>query len=106
MSILIGQYRFGRHHDRYRYSREIYSPFDTAHLEDGGFLLKMEKKRSRITKIWPLRKNLKCRALESLRVHLVDVVGYLESGNHDYNSFDYIVFRLDWVKCAGEVLGH
>ena len=35
-----------------------------------------------------------------LRVHLVDVVVFLECGNHCCNSFDYIVFGLNWVKCA------
>ena len=36
-------------------------------------------------------------AREYLRVHLIDVVRFLESGNHDCSSFDYTVFRLDWV---------
>lgn len=43
---------------------------------------------------------------ECLRVYLVDVLGFLESGNHDCNSFNYSVIRLHWVKCVGEVLGH
>ena len=33
----------------------------------------------------------------NLRVHLRDVVIFLESGDHDCNSFDYTVFRLDCV---------
>ena len=34
---------------------------------------------------------------ECLRVHLIVVVRFLESGNHDSDTFDYTVFRLDWV---------
>ena len=35
---------------------------------------------------------------ECLRAHLNDVVRFLESGNHNYNTFDYTLFRLDiWV---------
>ena len=34
---------------------------------------------------------------ECLRAHLNDVVRFLESGNHNYDTFDYTLFRLDWV---------
>lgn len=34
---------------------------------------------------------------ECLRVHLIDVVRLLESGNHDSDTSDYTVFRLDLV---------
>lgn len=34
---------------------------------------------------------------ECLRTHLIDVVRFLEGGNHDSDTFDYTVFRLDWV---------
>ena len=32
-----------------------------------------------------------------LRGHLIDVVRFLEGGNHDCNAFDHTLFRLDWV---------
>ena len=34
---------------------------------------------------------------ECLCAHLNDVVRFLEGGNHNYNTFDYTLFRLDWV---------
>ena len=34
---------------------------------------------------------------ECLRAHLIDVVRFLEGGNHDCDTFDYTFFRLDWV---------
>ena len=34
---------------------------------------------------------------ECLRVHLNDVVRFVESGNHDCDTLDYTIFRLDWV---------
>ena len=34
---------------------------------------------------------------ECLRAHLIDVVRFLEGGNHDCDTFDYTLFRLDWV---------
>ena len=37
------------------------------------------------------------KAGENLRVHLIDVVIFLESGDHDCNSFDFTFFRLDCV---------
>ncbi|XP_073237665.1 uncharacterized protein [Porites lutea] len=38
-----------------------------------------------------------CEVGECLRVHLNDVVRFLESGNHDCDTLDYTIFRLDWV---------
>lgn len=38
-----------------------------------------------------------CEVGECLRVHLNDVVRFLESGNHDCDTLDYAIFRLDWV---------
>ena len=38
-----------------------------------------------------------CEVGECLRVHLNDVVRFLESGNHDRDTLDYTIFRLDWV---------
>ena len=38
-----------------------------------------------------------CEVGECLRVHLHDVVRFLESGNHDRDTLDYTIFRLDWV---------
>lgn len=35
---------------------------------------------------------------QCLRAHLIDVVRFLEGGNHDYDTFDYTLFRLDWVS--------
>ena len=40
---------------------------------------------------------MECEVGECLRVHLNDVVRFLESGNHDCDTLDYTVFRLDWV---------
>ena len=35
---------------------------------------------------------------ECLRAHhLINVVRFLEGGNHDCDTFDYTLFRLDWV---------
>ena len=34
---------------------------------------------------------------ECLRAHLIDVVRFLEGGNHDCDTFDYTLFRLDRV---------
>lgn len=43
---------------------------------------------------------------ECLRVCLVDVLGFLESGNHDCNSFDYRVIWLGLGKmCWRGTLG-
>ena len=98
LQMLIGQHRFGRHPDRYQYSREIYNPFDTAHLETCGFFCVNGKGEL------PYHKNVAApegfEGRKFLRVHLVDVVVFLECGNHCCNSFDYIVFGLNWVKCA------
>ena len=33
--------------------------------------------------------------------HLFDAVRFLEGGNHDSDTFDYTVFRLDWVLNCG-----
>ena len=38
-----------------------------------------------------------CEVGECLGVHLNDVVRFLESGNHDCDTLDYTIFRLDWV---------
>lgn len=38
-----------------------------------------------------------CEVGECLRVHLNDVVRFLKSGNHDCDTLDYAIFRLDWV---------
>ena len=35
---------------------------------------------------------------QCLRAHLIDVVRFLEGGNHDYDTFDYTLLRLDWVS--------
>ena len=32
-----------------------------------------------------------------LRAHLIDVVRFLECGIHDCDTFDYTLFRLDWL---------
>ena len=102
--MLNGQHRFGRHPDRYRYSREIlvlsilltWTPVGFFALNGKGEL--------------PYHKNMAApegfETRKFLRVRLVDVVGFLESRNHCCNSFDYIVFGLNWVKYTGEVLGH
>ena len=34
---------------------------------------------------------------ECLRAHLIDVVRLLEGGNHDCDTFDYTLSRLDWM---------
>ena len=34
---------------------------------------------------------------ECLRAHLIDVVRFLEGCNHDCDTFDYTLLRLDWV---------
>ena len=34
---------------------------------------------------------------ECLHGHLIDVVRFLEGGNHDCDALDYTLFRLDWV---------
>ena len=49
----------------------------------------MQKERSLSTKHG--------RRHRGLRAHLIDVVRFLEGGNHDCDRFDYTLFRLDWV---------
>ena len=36
-------------------------------------------------------------ARECIRNYVLGVKRWLESGNHDLDGFEYIVFRLDWV---------
>ena len=36
-------------------------------------------------------------ARECIQNYVLDIERWLESGNHDLDGFDYIVFRLDWV---------
>ena len=55
-------------------------------------LLKMQKERLLSTNMAATVEVREC-----LRAHLIDVVRFLEGGNHDCNTFDYTLFRLDWV---------
>ena len=36
-------------------------------------------------------------ARDCIQNYVLDIERWLESGNHDLDSFDYVVFRLDWV---------
>ena len=55
-------------------------------------LLKMQKERLLSTNMAATVEVREC-----LRAHLIDVVRFLEGGNHDCDTFDYTLFRLDWV---------
>ena len=55
-------------------------------------LLKMRKERSFSTSMAATMEVREC-----LRAHLINVVRFLEGGNHDCDTFDYTLFRLDWV---------
>ena len=36
-------------------------------------------------------------ARDCIQNYVLDIERWLESGNHDLDGFDYIVFRLDWI---------